>query len=91
MESKPAPLSQRKDIAIIGIGCRFPGGLNNAADFWSFLLAGGDAVVEVPADRWDIGRFYDPEPGLPGKSVAKRGGFIAEIDKFDPSRTPGRI
>ena len=71
-------------IAIIGIGCRFPGALNNAGDFWNFLLEGGDAVVEIPPDRWNISRFYDPLPGLPGKSMARHGGFIEGIDLFDP-------
>ncbi len=71
-------------IAIIGMGCRFPGALNNVEDFWKFLLEGRDAVVEIPPDRWNIGRFYDPEPGLPGKSMAKHGGFIEGIDLFDP-------
>lgn len=75
---------QHESIAIIGMGLRFPGGLNNVGDFWNFLVAGGDAIVEVPPDRWNVGRFYDPEPGLPGKSVAKRGGFIEGIDEFDP-------
>ena len=75
---------QHESIAIIGMGFRFPGGLNNVEDFWKFLVAGGDAIVEVPPDRWNVGRFYDPEPGLPGKSVAKRGGFIEGIDQFDP-------
>ena len=71
-------------IAIIGMGCRFPGALNNVEDFWQFLLDGRDAVVEIPPDRWNISRFYDPEPGLPGKSMAKHGGFIEGIDLFDP-------
>ena len=75
---------QHQDIAIIGMGIRFPGGLNNVEDFWKFLLEGRDAVVEVPPDRWNIARFYDPEPGLPGKSMAKHGGFIEGIDLFDP-------
>ena len=66
------------------MGCRFPGALNNAEDFWKFLLEGGDAVVEIPSDRWNIERFYDAEPGIPGKSIAKRGGFIDGIDQFDP-------
>lgn len=66
------------------MGCRFPGGLNTAEDFWKFLLEGGDAVVEIPSDRWNIERFYDAEPGIPGKSIAKRGGFIGGIDQFDP-------
>ncbi len=75
---------QHQDIAIIGMGIRFPGGLNTIEDFWKFLLEGRDAVVEVPPDRWNIARFYDPEPGLPGKSMARHGGFIEGIDQFDP-------
>lgn len=75
---------QHQDIAITGMGIRFPGGLNTVEDFWKFLLEGRDAVVEIPPDRWNIARFYDPEPGLPGKSMAKHGGFIEGIDQFDP-------
>ena len=66
------------------MGCRFPGGLNNPEDFWKFICDGREAVSEIPSDRWNIERFYDPEPGLPGKSIAKRGGFIEGIDQFDP-------
>ncbi|MEK6248383.1 MAG: hypothetical protein N2C12_09405, partial [Planctomycetales bacterium] len=74
---------QRK-IAIIGMGCRFPGKINDVESFWTFLSEGGDAVQEVPADRWNVDRFYDPEPGIVGKSIAKWGGFIDGIDQFDP-------
>lgn len=73
-----------EEIAIIGMGCRFPGGLNDVESFWKFLIEGGDAVVEVPSDRWNIDRFYDPEPGIPGKSIAKEAGFIDGLDQFDP-------
>ncbi len=75
---------QKEGIAIIGIGCRFPGSINNADSFWNLLTEGRDAVSEVPADRWNVQRFYDPEPGIVGKSIAKRGGFIEGIDQFDP-------
>ncbi len=74
----------REDIAIIGIGCRFPGGVNDAESFWQLLVEGRDAVSEVPADRWNVERYYDAEPGLAGKSIAKRGGFLDQIDQFDP-------
>ena len=74
----------REGIAIIGIGCRFPGGVNDTESFWKLLAEGRDAVSEVPADRWNIERFYDTEMGLTGKSIAKRGGFLDEIDQFDP-------
>ncbi len=74
----------RDGIAIIGIGCRFPGGVNDAESFWKLLAEGRDAVCEVPADRWNVERFYDAEAGLTGKSIAKRGGFLDQIDQFDP-------
>ena len=51
-------------IAITGIGCRFPGA-KEPESFWRFLSAGGDAVTEVPRDRFDIAEFYDPRPGIP--------------------------
>src|SRR5688572_12855165 len=74
----------KEGIAIIGIGCRFPGGANDSESFWKLLVDGREAVCEIPPDRWNIERFYDPEPGIPGKSVAKRGGFVEGIDQFDP-------
>src|SRR3954465_4946062 len=73
----------KERIAIIGIGCRFPGGINSADDLWKLLIRGEEAVRDVPPDRWNVERFYDPEPGIVGKSVAKRGGFLEDIDKFD--------
>ncbi len=74
----------KEGIAIIGIGCRFPGGVNDAESFWKLLVEGREAVDEIPADRWNVERFYDAEPGIVGKSVARRGGFIDGIDQFDP-------
>ncbi len=71
-------------IAIIGIGCRFPGGVNDTEAFWKLLVEEREAVGEVPADRWNVERFFDTEPGLPGKSIARRGGFLDRIDQFDP-------
>ena len=83
--SSPASKPKSKEkIAIIGIGCRFPGGVNDTESFWKLLVEGREGVCDVPADRWNVERFYDPEPGLVGKSVAKRGGFIEGIDQFDP-------
>src|SRR5262249_19996233 len=73
-------------IAVIGIGCRFPGGVSNASEFWNFLLAGGDGIVDVPPDRWDIRRFYSPDPSAPGKMYTRKGGFLHDpIDHFDPT------
>ena len=75
---------QKEGIAIIGIGCRFPGGVNDTESFWKVLAEGRDVVSEVPSDRWNVERFYDAEPGIAGKSIAKRGGFLATLDQFDP-------
>lgn len=49
------------------MGCRFPGGVGSVEAFWEFLQAGKCGVAEVPADRWDVDEFYDPDPGSPGK------------------------
>jgi acyl transferase domain-containing protein/acyl carrier protein/short-subunit dehydrogenase len=74
----------RERIAIIGIGCRFPGGITNAESLWKLLIDGREAVGDVPPDRWRVDRFYDAEPGIVGKSIARRGGFVDGIDQFDP-------
>ncbi len=70
-------------IAIIGIGCRFPGAPDPEA-FWQLLCNGVDAVTEVPADRWDVNAFYDPDPDCRGKMNTRWGGFLAQVDRFDP-------
>ncbi len=70
-------------IAIIGIGCRFPGGCGEPESFWRLLAEGRDAVSDVPGDRWNARAFYDPEPGTPGKTNALKAGFIEGIDLFD--------
>ena len=70
-------------IAIIGIGCRFPGRINHPDALWKLLVEGREAVSDVPADRWNVERFYDAEPGIVGKSIARRGGFLEDIEKFD--------
>ncbi|HEU4363324.1 MAG TPA: SDR family NAD(P)-dependent oxidoreductase, partial [Mycobacterium sp.] len=69
-------------IAIVGIGCRFPGADGPAA-FWGLLSSGADATGDVPADRWDVDAFYDPDPAVPGTAVTRRGGFLNRIDSFD--------
>ncbi|MDI1314628.1 type I polyketide synthase [Prosthecobacter sp.] len=71
-------------IAIIGIGCRMPGGATDARSFWEMLMGGVDAIGEVPPDRWDHRFYYDPEQGKPGKTYSKWAGLIDEIDTFDP-------
>ncbi len=76
--------SQQEPIAIIGMGCRFPAGINTPEQFWQFLLKGGDAIHEVPPTRWNNDHYYDPDMDAPGKISTRWGGFIEQpIDRFD--------
>ncbi|MCC7361295.1 MAG: type I polyketide synthase [Anaerolineales bacterium] len=70
-------------IAIIGLACRFPGGGDTPEAFWDFLRRGGDAVEEVPPDRWPLADYYNPDPGAPGKMTSRWGAFLPEVDRFD--------
>ncbi|WP_437760870.1 SDR family NAD(P)-dependent oxidoreductase [Sorangium sp. So ce1389] len=70
-------------IAIVGMGCRFPGGADDPDAFWRLLEGGRDAVTEVPEDRWDIDAYYDPNPDAPGKLSSRWGSFIRGVDQFD--------
>ena len=70
-------------IAIVGIGCRFPGGADSPDAFWELLCAGAEAITEVPSDRFDTDAVYDPVPGKAGRLYTRRGGFIDGIDAFD--------
>jgi malonyl CoA-acyl carrier protein transacylase len=69
-------------IAIIGIGCRFPGS-DSPEGFWQILCNGVDAISEVPPERWDIDALYCPEPATPGKMNTRHGGFLKQVDRFD--------
>ena len=72
----------REPVAIIGIGLRVPGA-SDLESFWTLLRDGVDATSDVPNGRWDVDAFFDPDPDAPGKIYTKRGGFIADVDKFD--------
>src|SRR5215510_14265981 len=70
-------------VAIIGMGCRFPGA-NCPSEYWDMLCSGRTAVRDVPEDRWSTYRFYDPDPGKPGTTYVRKGGFLdAALDEFD--------
>lgn len=70
-------------IAVIGVGCRFPGGAHTPEAYWDLVASGTDAITEVPSDRWDIDEFYDTDGTLAGKMNTRWGGFVDGIDQFD--------
>ena len=70
-------------VAVIGMACRLPGGIDSPEQLWEALLRGDDLVTEIPADRWDADEYYDPEPGVPGRSVSKWGSFLDDVAGFD--------
>ncbi|NEQ95286.1 MAG: SDR family NAD(P)-dependent oxidoreductase [Cyanothece sp. SIO2G6] len=74
---------QREPIAIIGMSCRFPGGVDSPDTFWQLLRDGVDAIDEVPANRWTIDDYYDPTPKASGKMISRDGGFLDRVDEFD--------
>jgi len=76
--------AKTEPIALIGIGCRFPGGVEGPDDFWRLLDAGREAIGEVPPDRWDIDAVYHPDKDAPGKMYSRAGHFLDRIDQFDP-------
>src|SRR5438105_2452465 len=75
--------AQSEPIAIIGTGCRFPSGADSNEAYWQLLISACDAISEVPANRWDIDQYYDPDATAPGKMSCRWGGFLNEIDRFD--------
>nr|AQW44888.1 polyketide synthase [Corallococcus coralloides] len=77
-----ATLGANEPIAIVGLGCRVPMA-SGPEEFWRLLERGVDAIREVPAERWDLSAYYDPE-GAPGKSYTRWGGFVDGVDQFDP-------
>lgn len=83
--SRPAPQAPAapEPVAIIGIGCRFPGGVDGPDSFWRLLSEGRDAVTEVPADRWDTEEYTSDDPQAPGRTNSRWGGFLDGVDRFD--------
>lgn len=76
---------RHEPIALVGIGCRFPGEANGADAFWNLLVNGRCAIEEVPAQRWNVERFFDTNPEAPGRMYTAAGAFIRDYDKFDPA------
>ncbi|WP_225830134.1 type I polyketide synthase [Streptomyces sp. NK08204] len=75
--------ARSEPIAIVGVGCRFPGGVTDTDTYWRLLTSGVDAIRDIPADRWDNDAFFDEERGKPGTINTRSGGFLDRIDQFD--------
>ncbi|OBJ27432.1 type I polyketide synthase [Mycobacterium sp. 1245801.1] len=81
--SAPMATTPVTPVAVIGMACRLPGGIDSPDQLWEALLRGDDLVTEIPPDRWDADEYYDPEPGVPGRSVSRWGAFIDDVAGFD--------
>ncbi len=85
MGSPARPVARNEEmVAIVGIGCRYPGGVTDPKSFWRLLTEGKDAVREVTADRWSVEKYFTPRQGTPGKTYAKWAGLLDRIDGFEP-------
>ena len=71
-------------VAVIGVACRLSGGVDSPEALWEAVLRGDDTITQVPPDRWNVEDHYDPEPGVPGRSISRRGAVLDDIAGFDP-------
>lgn len=74
----------QEPIALVGIGCRFPGGIRGPESLWDFICSGKDAITDVPEDRWNIEAFYDEDRNKPCKMYVRRAGFLEKVREFEP-------
>src|SRR5271156_2042958 len=80
---KASRIAAAEPVAVVGIGCRFPGGAVGPEGYWNFLANAGDGICEIPADRWNADEYYDPDQFAPGRMSSKWGGFLPDVAGFD--------
>ena len=83
-----AEKSDTEPIAVVGMACRLPGGVDSPAQYWQFLKDGGNGVIRVPADRWDADAYYSDDHTRPGTICNREGGFLTS---WQPDRIRRRI
>ncbi|NCR08191.1 MAG: acyltransferase domain-containing protein [Microcystis aeruginosa LG13-11] len=83
LKLKAVEAAKTEPIAIVGMDCQFPQA-NHSQGYWQLLHNGVDAVTEIPASRWEVSNYYDPDPSQPGKMYSRHGAFLDQVDQFDP-------
>src|SRR5882757_2057334 len=84
-QNRQLTAAQREPIAIVGMACRYPGGITSPNELWQLVVEGGDGISELPTDRgWDVDRLYHPDPENGNTSYTRNGGFLYEAGDFDP-------
>ena len=84
LAAEKSGMAAREPIAIVGMGCRYPGDVRTPDELWELLSSGRDILRDIPGERWDVDAYYDPEVTVPGKMYVRKGHYLDDIDQFDP-------
>src|SRR5271157_5037588 len=84
LQNENAALGRATAVAVVGLGCRFPGGADTPELFWDMLSDGRDAIVEIPPARWDLARWWDADPEASGRMYVRTAALLGDVTGFDP-------